>query len=80
MWSFWIISSGMCFMTFTLTAAGILQTHLERVLGMDYMEVQEQIALFYWMRLGSGVIVVAGVLLFLYAIFSKGNDQQATAG
>ncbi|VAX07441.1 Nitric-oxide reductase subunit B [hydrothermal vent metagenome] len=77
MWSFWITSSGMVFMTFTLTAAGVLQTHLERVLGMDYMEVQEQIALFYWMRLGSGIVVVIGVLLFVYAIFSKGKEEQA---
>ncbi len=80
MWSFWITSAGMCFMTFTLTAAGVLQTHLERVMGMDFMEVQEQISLFYWMRLGSGVIVVLGVLLFVYATFSKGSEEQATAG
>ncbi len=79
MWSFWITSAGMCFMTFTLTAAGVLQTHLERVMGLDYMEVQEQIALFYWMRLGSGIIVVSGVLLFVYATFSKGNEKQAIA-
>ncbi len=77
MWSFWITSSGMVFMTFTLTAAGVLQTHLERVLGMNYMDVQEQIALFYWMRLGSGIVVVIGVLLFVYAIFAKGKEEQA---
>ncbi len=80
MWSFWITSSGMVFMTFTLTAAGVLQTHLERVLGMDYMEVQEQIALFYWLRLGSGIVVVLGVLLFVYAIFAKGKEEQASVG
>ncbi len=80
MWSFWITSAGMCFMTFTLTAAGVLQTHLERVLGMNYMEVQEQIALFYWMRLGSGVMVVLGVLIFVYAIFAKGKEEQASVG
>ncbi len=79
MWSFWITSAGMCFMTFTLTAAGVLQTHLQRVLGMDFMEVQEQIALFYWMRLGAGIMVVLGVLIFVYATFSKGSEEQATA-
>ncbi|MCF8474142.1 MAG: cbb3-type cytochrome c oxidase subunit I [Emcibacter sp.] len=78
MWSFWIMCSGMCFMTFTLTAAGVLQTHLERVMGLDFMEVQEQIALFYWMRLGSGVVVILGVLLFVYATFSKGKEKQAS--
>ncbi len=80
MWAFWITSSGMVFMTFTLTAAGILQTHLQRVLGMNYMDAQDQIALFYWLRLGSGIVVVLGVLLFVYATFSKGSEEQATAG
>tara|TARA_R110002073_G_scaffold72777_4_gene178254 strand:+ start:2233 stop:3558 length:1326 start_codon:yes stop_codon:yes gene_type:complete len=80
MWSFWITCSGMCFMTFTLTAAGVLQTHLQRVLGMDFMEVQEQIALFYWLRLGSGIIVVVGVALFVYATFTKGKEEQAVVG
>ncbi|MFX9585736.1 cbb3-type cytochrome c oxidase subunit I, partial [Acinetobacter baumannii] len=44
MWSFWLMSGGMAFMTFALTVAGVVQTHLQRVLGMDYMEVQAQIA------------------------------------
>jgi nitric oxide reductase subunit B len=65
--SFWLMSAGMVFMTFALTFAGTVQTHLQRVMGMNFMEVQEQLALFYWMRLGAGVAVVAGALLFIYA-------------
>ena len=44
--AFWLMSGGMLFMTFTLTFAGTVQTHLQRVLGMGYMEVQDQLALF----------------------------------
>jgi len=68
MWSFWLISSGVAFMTFALTVAGVVQVHLQRVLGMGYMEVQEQISLFYWMRLGSGAVILVGVLLYVYSI------------
>jgi nitric oxide reductase subunit B len=39
------------------------------VLGQGFMEVQDQLGLFYWMRLGSGVVVVLGALLFIYATF-----------
>ena len=46
-------------MTFTLTFAGVVQTHLQRVMGMFYMEVQDQLALFYLMRFGAGAAVVA---------------------
>ncbi len=76
MWSFWIMCSGMAFMTFTLTAAGVLQTHLQRVLGMDFMEVQEQIGLFYSLRLLAGIVVVIGVLLFVYSIFAKDHETE----
>lgn len=65
--SFWVMSSAMAFMTFTLTFAGIVQTHLQRVMGMNYMEVQDQLSVFYWMRFGSGIVVVIGVLMWVYA-------------
>ncbi|AGK56781.1 nitric-oxide reductase subunit B [Hyphomicrobium denitrificans 1NES1] len=76
MWSFWIMTSAMAFMTFTLTFAGVVQVHLQRVLGMSYMEVQDQLALFYWMRLGSGVFVLISCLLFLYSIFGPVKEEQ----
>lgn len=65
--SFWVMSSAMAFMTFTLTFAGIVQTHLQRVMGMNYMEVQDQLSVFYWMRFGSGIVVVIGVLMWVYS-------------
>ena len=33
MWSFWMMTSAMAFMTFTLTFAGVVQTHMQRVVG-----------------------------------------------
>ena len=66
--SFWLMSSGMVFMTVTLTLAGTVQTHLQRVNGEAYMVVQDQLWIFYVMRFGSGVAVVLGALLFLYSV------------
>ena len=67
--SFWLMAGGMTFMTFTLTFAGTVQTHMQRVIGDYYMDVQETLAIFYWMRFGSGLVVFLGVVLFLYAVF-----------
>ena len=47
MLSFWVLSAGVVFMTVSLTFAGVLQTHLERVMGMSYMDAQDQLGLFY---------------------------------
>lgn len=75
MWSFWIMTSAMAFMAFTLTFAGVVQVHLQRVMGMTYMEVQEQLAMFYWMRLGAGLVVVASVAMFLYSVFGRAHEE-----
>lgn len=66
--SFWLMSGGMLFMTFTLTLAGTIQTHLQRVNGEAFMDVQDQMWIFYAMRFGAGVAVVLGALLFIYAV------------
>ena len=86
MWGFWVMTGAMCFMTFTLTFAGVVQTHLQRVLGMNYMEVQDQLGLFYMMRLGAGIAVAVGAVMLLYAFFGPAREQvpgggtQMTAG
>ncbi|MDY7116376.1 cbb3-type cytochrome c oxidase subunit I [Halomonas sp. SSL-5] len=80
MWGFWIVTGAMCFMTFTLTFAGVVQTHLQRVLGMNFMEVQDQLVLFYGMRLGSGIAVAIGSCLLLYAFFGPAREQVPAGG
>jgi nitric oxide reductase subunit B len=76
MWSFWLMTSAMVFMTVTLTFAGVIQTHMQRVVGgFSYMDVQDQLALFYWMRLGAGVVFVAGAVLFVYAVLGPVREQ-----
>lgn len=70
------MTSAMSFMTITLTFAGVVQTHLQRVLGMGYMEVQDQLEVFFWMRLASGVFVVIAALIFVYSLFAPVRTQS----
>ena len=76
MWSFWIMTSAMVFMTITLTFAGVIQTHMQRVVGgYSFMDVQDQLALFYWMRLGAGVAFTIGAVVFVYAVLGPVREQ-----
>ncbi len=75
MWSFWVMTAAMAFMTFTLTFAGVLQTHLQRVVGMGFMEIQQQLGLFYWMRLLAGAVFLVGALVYLYAALGPASKQ-----
>jgi nitric oxide reductase subunit B len=66
----------MMVMTFALTFAGVVQVHLQRVLGQSFMEVQDQLAMFYWVRLGSGLFVVISAVMFVWAVLVPGRARQ----
>ncbi|MGF1613385.1 MAG: cbb3-type cytochrome c oxidase subunit I [Gammaproteobacteria bacterium] len=76
MWSFWLMAVSMVFITLFLTGAGILQVWLQRVseTPQPFMVVQEQIALFYWMRTVAGVVFVIGLLVFVASFLVKGRE------
>jgi nitric oxide reductase subunit B len=47
---------------------------------MNYMEVQDQVALFYWMRLGAGVVVLIGVTMIIWSLVVAPRGARVTAG
>ena len=76
MWSFWLMTVAMVFITLFLTAAGILQTWLQRYSDnpMPFMQVQEKISFFFWLREGAGLVFFTGLLLYV-ASFFVGNRK-----
>lgn len=79
MWSFWLMTIAMVFITLFLTAAGILQVWLQRVSDspLPFMVAQDQISLFYWMREWSGVVFLIGLLVYVASFFVGGDDKKA---
>lgn len=75
MWAFWLMTVSMVFITLFLTAAGILQVWLQRIstTPMSFMATQDQLVIFYWLRLGSGVIFTIGLALYITSFFVKGE-------
>jgi nitric oxide reductase subunit B len=80
MWSFWLMTIAIVFITLFLTAAGILQVWLQRVSStpMSFMDAQTQVSLFYWMREWSGVVFLVGLVVYIWSFFCKGEDKPAT--
>ena len=79
MWSFWLMTISMVFITLFLTAAGILQIWLQRIAEepMGFMAAQDQVALFYWLRAITGHVFFAGLVLYIISFFIKG-EKTAT--
>ncbi|BAL24027.1 cbb3-type cytochrome c oxidase subunit I [Azoarcus sp. KH32C] len=77
MWGFWLMTISMVFITLFLTAAGILQVWLQRVSAtpLPFMQVQDQVSLFYWMRLWAGLVFAAGLVTYLASFFIKGESK-----
>lgn len=78
MWSFWLMTVSMVFITLFLTGAGILQVYLQRYAEdpLPFMVVQDKIAIFYWMREVAGVVFLLGLFLYIYSFFVKGKDVE----
>jgi nitric oxide reductase subunit B len=81
MWSFWLMTIAMVFITLFLTAAGILQVWLQRVSDtpMSFMATQDQLTLFYWMREWAGVMFFIGLIVYLASFFIKGEAKAVKA-
>ncbi len=78
MWSFWLMTVSMVFITLFLTGAGVLQTWLQRFTDepMPFMVVQEKIAVFYWLRELAGAVFLIGLILYVISFFVKGGERQ----
>lgn len=77
MWAFWLMTIAMVFITLFLTGAGILQTWLQRISAtpMSFMDTQDAVAIFYWLREGAGVVFIIGLFTYLASFFIKGETK-----
>ncbi len=77
MWSFWLMTISMVFITLFLTGAGILQTWLQRFDdGQPFMVVQDKIATFYWLREAAGVVFMIGLIVYIISFFVKDDNPS----
>jgi nitric oxide reductase subunit B len=76
MWSFWLMTVSMVFITLFLTGAGIMQVYLQRYSEnpLPFMVVQDKIAMFYWLREAAGLVFLIGLLVYCYSFFAKGKE------
>ncbi len=81
MWSFWLMTVSMVFITLFLTGAGVLQVYLQRYseAPQAFMVVQEKIALFYWLREYTGLVFLLGLLLYVMSFFVGGKEHTEQA-
>ncbi len=82
MWSFWLMTVSMVFITLFLTGAGILQVYLQRFSDnpLPFMVAQDKVELFYWMREVAGVVFLIGLIIYIASFFVGSRDPEPVAG
>lgn len=77
--SFWWMTISMIFIVITITGAGMVQTYLERLLGLDYVTVKAGYNLWFWIfRAIFGVGFLVGVLILVTDILTLGRKPAAS--
>jgi nitric oxide reductase subunit B len=70
--AFWASNIGMVAMTVAFGIAGIAQVYLERRMGMDFVTVQEEIAVHFWGLILAATLFTAGVCAFIWNFILHG--------
>ena len=77
--SFWIMCTAMMTMTFALTFAGVIQVHLQRVLGQSYHGGAGSARVLLLGPAGLRIAFVVAALMFVWAVLVPGRERPATA-
>ncbi len=73
--AFWWMTISMAFITLTLTGTGMVQTYMERLMGLDYVSVKAIYNLWFWIfRVIFGVGFLIGVLIIVRDFFTIGKE------
>ena len=71
--AFWTANVGMVSMTGAFAVAGVTQVYLERRVGMDFLAVQNELAIhFFGLILAAGLFTL-GILAFVYTFVKSGR-------
>lgn len=78
--SFWWMTISMMFIVLTITGAGMVQTYMERLMGLDYVAVKSVYNLWFWIfRAIFGVGFLIGVWMFVVDYFKLGKKPVIAA-
>jgi nitric oxide reductase subunit B len=75
--AFWMSNIGMIGMTVAFGVAGVVQVYLERKMKMEFMEVQKEIEIHFYVLIICATLFVAGIILYMIDFYKHGrpNDE-----
>jgi|SRR5579863_4610846 len=70
------LNFGMIFLVMALLIAGVVQVYLQRIMGMDFLEVQNHLRLWFEVRLVAGLLFLVGSVLLMWDLFGLARTAR----
>jgi len=74
--AFWISNIGMIGMTVAFGVAGVAQVYMERKLGLNFMEVQKDIEVHFWVLIIMATMFMTGITLYIIEFIKHGQPTD----
>jgi len=74
--AFWVSNIGMIGMTVSFGVAGVAQVYMERIMKMEFMEVQKLISIHFVVLLILASLFTTGILMYIYEFIRHGQPSD----
>ncbi len=74
--AFWLSNIGMFSMVAAFAAAGVAQVYMERILGYDFGDVQNEIKVHFWVLIMGATVLTTGLILYIIDFIKYGTPSD----
>ncbi len=78
--AFWLSNIGMLCMTAAFGVAGVGQVYLERIVGLDFMVVAQELHVHFFVLILSATVFTVGILLYIIDFMKHGLPSEEALG
>ncbi len=75
-YAFWLSNIGMIGMTTAFAAAGVAQVYMERIMGVEFGEVQNEIQVHFLVLVLCATLFTSGVAIYIYEFIKYGKPTD----
>ncbi|MEE9348729.1 MAG: cbb3-type cytochrome c oxidase subunit I [Flavobacteriaceae bacterium] len=74
--AFWFSNIGMIGMTVSFGVAGVAQVYMERIMKVDFMIVQKEIEVHFWVLIIMATLFTSGILMYMWEFLKHGRPTD----
>jgi nitric oxide reductase subunit B len=74
--AFWLSNIGIVGMSVAFAVAGVVQVYMERIMKMEFMKVQKEIEIHFWVLIIMATLFSTGIILYIIEFWKYGKPTD----